>query len=480
MSYKHGAYGEIIEGTQQIENLNYGTIPFYIGTAPVQRVRKISNSINKPIIIGDLEEAKEKLGYSDFDDWKEYSLSEVISAHFKNRIKAIGPIVVVNVLNPSEHFKQDKEKVILTNKIGYISKSAILESITIENCKINEDFKVEYTIEGKVKITALTEKVASPVECNFNVVDVSKITEKDIIGGYDPDTDERTGLNNIQICYEELGIVPSVLSAPGWNHIPVVEKALINNSTNIGGHWSAICVTDLDPTCKNIEEAREWKVKNNYVNDNEKTVWPKAEIQGKEMWLSIITIVRMQQTDYKNKGIPYESPSNKEIDISGLIINGSKKKFNQVQGNKLNEKGITTAIYNGGKWVLWGPHMANYEYTITQDDFSKIFDVNIRTNIYLLNDFQLRNARLIDSPIARKDIDSILNTEQIRLDSLKADGKILFGNISFLAKENSINDLVQGDFVFNTEVTNTPPGKSLINRIQYTTKGINSLLGEDK
>ena len=132
--------------------------------------------------------------------------------------------------------------------------------------------------------------------------------------------------------------------------------------------------------------------------------------------MSIVAIVRKLQTDVKNKDVPYESASNKPIDINGLVANGQKIKFSQEKANGLNEKGITTAIYSAGKYVLWGPHMGNYDYIETTAP-EEIFDVNIMMNKYLLNDFQLRNIDLIDSPMTRHDIDALLVSEQMILDA---------------------------------------------------------------
>ena len=97
-TYKHGAYGEYIESTEKITETN-GTIPVYFGIAPVNRVKNSANYTNKPVLITSIAEAQQKLGYSDEDDFSVYTLSGAIFAHFKNKVKAIGPIVCVNVLD---------------------------------------------------------------------------------------------------------------------------------------------------------------------------------------------------------------------------------------------------------------------------------------------------------------------------------------------------------------------------------------------
>jgi phage tail sheath protein FI len=391
------------------------SVPVYIGTAPVHKLESSLGLINVPLLIRNEEDAIAKLGYSSDDDFDQYTLSAAVYAHFYNNIMPVGPFVVINVYDPEVH------------------------------------------------------------------VSVSAVTKTDIIGSYDPATGARKGIKCLDIVYEELNLVPSIVSAPGFNHMPEVEAELVAQCTNIGGRWEAICVTDIDPTAAdNIAEAITWKSTNKYTANLEKVCWPKVKVRDKSIWMSILTIVRMQQTDHFNGGVPYESPSNKQLDITGIATgDGTILKQNIVQGNELNEKGITTAIYNGGKWVLWGPHMANYAYG-TDIRAEEIFDVNIRTNLYLLNDFQVRNTHLIDTPIDRNDIDAILNTEQLRLNALVADGKLLYGKVEFLLSSNPSSDLMQGDFTFDTAVTNTPPGKSITNRVQYTSKGIATLTGGEQ
>ena len=165
--------------------------------------------------------------------------------------------------------------------------------------------------------------------------------------------------------------------------------------------------------------------------------------------------------------------------LDSLIANDKRIKFSQEKANELNEKGITTAIYSGGKYVLWGPHMSNYEYGVT-NAIEEIFDVNIIMNKYLLNDFQLRNIDKIDKPMTRNDIDALINSEQMMLNAYVSAGELLFGEISFKSDENVRSDLLQGDFKFTTLVTNTLPAKSITQKIQTTSKGIDSLYSEEE
>ena len=98
--YLYGAYGHIGETVAQ-SAVQAGTTPVYIGTAPVNLVRGFGEAgiINAPIKITSLVDAQKKIGYS--SDWGTFTLCEAVYAHFNNTIGNIGPIYVINVLDPS-------------------------------------------------------------------------------------------------------------------------------------------------------------------------------------------------------------------------------------------------------------------------------------------------------------------------------------------------------------------------------------------
>ncbi len=470
MSYKHGIYGERISSKETI--FNSKNVPVYVGVAPVHRV---NGAVNKPILIKSVDEAIEKLGYKSDDDFSKFSLSAAVFGHFENGIKPVGPIVVINVLNPEGISASGTVDII--NGIGIIKEDVVNGSLTVDGKVKDIDYKTEYTEEGYLKVIGIT--LTNGIEnITYSKIDVSAITETEIVGTYNADTGIRTGIQAIDDVYEELNLIPSIISAPGYNHKPKVEQALVTKTSKISDRWEVICFTDIDPDAADtLNKAFEWKKTNKYNSFAEKTCWPKGVIGNKEVWMSVCAIVAKLQTDIGNNDIPYETPSNKPIDITGMVANKKSIKLSLKTANELNEKGITTALFSGGKYVLWGPHMANYEYGVT-NKLEEIFDVNIMMSKYLLNDFHARNMGIIDSPMTRNDIDALINSEQMILNSLVSDGKILYGEIKFIPTENPKTDVLSGDFKFDTLVTNTPPSKSITNRVQYTSLGINTLYGE--
>ena len=71
-------------------------VPFVVGTAPVHSAESPA-ALFTPVLCTDWEDAVKKLGYS--DDWKTYTICEVMYSHFK--LFQRQPIIFCNVLDPS-------------------------------------------------------------------------------------------------------------------------------------------------------------------------------------------------------------------------------------------------------------------------------------------------------------------------------------------------------------------------------------------
>ena len=100
--YLHGAYGQIQAVGTRAADTSRGAI-VYIGTAPVNQVEGGAANVNKPIVVNNMAQARKLLGYS--DDWASYTLCEAMKVHLEQ--KGVGPIVCINVLDPTKHKQQE-------------------------------------------------------------------------------------------------------------------------------------------------------------------------------------------------------------------------------------------------------------------------------------------------------------------------------------------------------------------------------------
>lgn len=481
MSYKHGLYGEL-SGSKATNAAKAGSVAVYIGTAPINQISSYGEKalVNMPIKIENMSDAKSTLGYS--DDWGKFTLCEAIAAHFNNPVGNVGPIYVINVLDPATHKAAEKVTTQLTVSGTAEIKGGdiILDTVALSDMVEGTDYTISYDANKEAVVIKFADSVdAETVSCTYEKIDASKITEADIIGGTTEDG-QYTGLDAAKMLYQNHNVVLNMLAAPGWSHIPAVYKAMLNTVQKLNGHWDGFVNADIPledekgNEINTIAKAIEWKNANGYTSEFSKVYWPMVKDgSGRVFHLSTAGQATMLRVDLSHDGVPFESPSNKEIMATSQYFGEDSKSrgFDQQTANGLNEKGITTACFWAGQWVLWGPHTAAYTYNGSMDARA-IFDVNLRMLMHITNSFQLDHGTEIDSPMTPQDKDTILNFERQKLDTLCGIGTLIgTPSVEFLETENSVTDMMNGDFVWNFNVTNTPPFKSGTARVCYTDEG---------
>lgn len=480
--YKHGTYGEFAPTIARTATQS-GTIPVYVGTAPVNLVRGYADYVNAPVLLGDMTSARRAMGYS--DDWETFTLCEAFKVHFDNPLANVGPIVAINVLDPAVHKKssQTTTQITFANKRAVIAgDTIILDTLALADKTEGTDYTVEYDwTRMQTVITDISSAgISGQVQATYNEVETTGLDKDDIIGGV-TEAGVYTGLGCVSLIYQELDVIPNLIVAPGWSEDPDVYEAMIAAGTKINGHWDAFVLADMPLTSNDtIAKAISWRSTNMYVDERSKVFWPQgADAYGYVYHLSAACAWQMMLTDAGNDGIPMETPSNKQLFIAKQYFgaDSTNRGFDQNQANELNANGITTCCYWGARWVLWGPHTAAYVFGDVSDARS-IFDNSIRMMMYISNSFQQEHALTIDSPMTRALKDTILNTEQTKADALAARGALLGQPVvSFDESDNSTAEMVEGNFVWGFDQTPTPPFKSGTLKIAYSDAGFDSYIG---
>lgn len=489
--YLYGAYGHIGETVAQ-SAVQAGTTPVYVGTAPVNLVRGFADAgvINEPIKLSNMVDAQRKLGYA--ADWGTFTLCEVMNAHFNNTIGNIGPIYVINVLDPSEgkHRKAEettKQLSFTGGRAEFASGTIILDTLTIAKSEGGDyaegtDYAVDYNFtKGTVIITSLIDDspLTGTLTASFYEVDDTAIEDEDIIGGVTA-SGEYSGLSSIALLYPEQFAVCNLIAAPGWSHSPAVYNAMLTTSQKINGHWDSFVVADLPlvdgsaQAVDTITKAVAWKKNNAFAGERSKVYWPQGiDNLGNVYHLSTLAVVELMRADFSHNSVPMETCGNKAIPIIKQYFgaNATNRGFSQQEGKELTQNGISTAVAWGGEWVLWGDHTAAYTYGADVDPRA-IFDVSMRMLMHITNDFQREWSPKIDELMTRALKDEIINREQEKLDGYVSMGALLGEpKIAFLESENSTTDIMNGDFRWDIAVTPTPPLKSASVYVAYTDAG---------
>ena len=479
--YLHGTYGEFSPSVGAVP-VKSGTVAVYVGTAPVNLVRGYAEKgvVNEPVKISNLSDAQNNIGYS--DDWGTFTLCEAIKAHFDNPIGNVGPVVFINVLDPATHKKNGTTaNVTFTNGQAFIvSDKIILDTLVLTGKTEGEDYEMYYDFNLK-RVVLTSDTLDGEIAITYSEIDNAKIDETTIVGKA-TNTGEFAGLGAIGMIYTKLNLIPNIICAPSWSNNKTVYEAMLKAATKINGHWEAFVNADIEvgATTDTIDKAIKWAEDNHYTSEKSKVYYPQWKADTGEIYhLSTLGTWEMMMVDQANADIPMESISNKQIPYGKLYFGEASKNkgYDQQTANLLNKKGITTATYWGGINVLWGPHTAAYDYDGVTDNRA-IFENSIRTMMHIINSFQQEWGLVIDEPMTLSLAETIRNREQEKADGLKAMGALIGDPVvEFIETENPIENLVQGDFVWSSRITATPPFKSGTMKVAYTTEGFNSYYG---
>lgn len=488
MDYIYGAYGQLADSVTQSTVVS-STKAVIFGTAPVHLIRNSSALVNTPIVVNGMSDAKRKIGYS--EEWDKYTLCEQLAANFDNKLGNVGPLYLVNVLNPAVHSSDSPTTVDLTfvnNKATIASSDIIVDTLALEGMAYDKDYITDYDYtKGQLIITYVGSNMpTSPVSASYSTVDPSAVTEDDVIGGV-TSGGEYAGIGVLKLVNQELDVVPNLLAAPGWSHIPKVYNALVTAADRINGHWYAFVVADIPVETKNaesevqridtIDAAKAWQTANGYDSERSRISWPMGEDNvGRKYHLSSQTVAAFMREDAKNGGVPMRTVGNIQIPVTKLYFGeGSRNRgYDQETATELDKVGICTAIKLNGKWVLWGDHTAAYRHGLNNDARS-IFDTSMRVLYHILNSFQLDWGTRIDSTMDPGLKDTIRVREQEKLDILKTKG-VLIGNpkVEFLEASNPTENLMNGWFCWDLAATPTPPLKGALLRAAYTDEGFSA------
>ncbi len=244
---------------------------------------------------------------------------------------------------------------------------------------------------------------------------------------------------------------------------------------NINGHFKAIAVVDIDSgTITKYTDVAATKNTNNLVDEQLIVCWPKVSLGGVEYWLSSQVAALNCQVDAANEGIPYISPSNKNLQMDSAVANGAAVELGPDQAAYLNGQGIVTALNFVGGWKCWGNRTGCYPgVTDVKDSFIPIR----RMFNWIANSIILTYWQKVDFPVNRRLIETIMDSTNIWFNGLAARQFILGGRVEFQEDENPTTDLMDGVIKFHCYITPPSPAREIDFILEYDPAYIQTLFG---
>lgn len=475
MAYNHGV--RILENPTSLTAPINGTagLQVVVGVAPVNLAADPYHCTNVPMLANSFAEACQAVGYC--DDFADYNICESIDASF--RVTNVAPIVLINVLDPNTHVEEFSAKTYtVTNGQAKMDIKGVLadkmvvkhNSTTLEQGK---DYLVTFDAEGYAIITVLAVLGLANNEITGNItvsgvkLDPSMVTKYDIIGGYNALTGEEKGLEVIRQVFPKLNLTPGLIISPGWSKDPNIAAAIAAKCVNINGVFSAECIVDLDSSdtgarkYTDVKDVKEASAMNSIHMD---VMWPCAKIGEKIYHASAIKAAYTAYTDAANDDVPYISPSNIQVAISGICLeDGTEVILDEQQANVVNSYGVST-FNNFQGWTLWGNRTAAYPGTTDPKD---AWFCCRRFFTWWGNSFILTYHQRVDNPSNYRLIEAIIDDENVKGNSLAAQGKCAGAVIEYRQEDNTINDILNGKLQFYQKLAPFTPAEDILNVLEF-------------
>jgi len=438
-------------------------IPFVVGTAPVQSAAKPAKP-NMPVLATSWDEAVEKLGFS--YDWESYSLCEFMYSHFQ--LFGAQPVIFCNILDlktmkrdvaAADYSVADHKISVPVDAIADTIKVSVTEDVegtpTAKVLEADVDYSILYDRDDTDTYVCIVELLedgsaydAATVNVSYSAATPTTATVADVVDG----------VAQVDKCLTAVGVVPDLIAAPGWSHNTVVAAVMATKAAAINGLFKGKAVIDADSSAEGVTEYSQisgYKNQNNFVDVDQILCWPMVQLRDYRFHLSTQLCGLMATVDAGNRGVPYESPSNKNLKMDACVLaDGTEVNLTWNQVNLIaGSWGVVTAVnFLDSGWVAKGNYTACYPgNTDVKDQFiptARMFDFIGNT---LIRTFWSK----LDKPMTPALRDSILQTCNIWLGGLTGSGYLYGARAEMLASENPLTNLLDGHITLH--IFNAPP-----------------------
>lgn len=475
MAYNHGV--RVIENPTGVSAPITGTsgLQVVIGAAPVNLAADPYACTNVPILANTFAEAAAAVGYC--DDFADYNICEVIDASF--RVAGTGPVVLINVLDPTVHISNlaSQQLVVTDGQVTIQTKGILADQLVVTNNGAtlvkDTDYLVTFDENGYCVLTFLAVLTAASgstvvyVTVSGKKLNPGAVNKNTIIGGIDANTGKESGLEVIRQVFPRLGLVPGLILSPGWSQDANVAAAMAAKCRSVNGVFSCECIVDLDVTvtgARKYTDVRDVKTASALVSPHMDVMWPCAKIGSKIYHGSAIKGAYTALTDAENDDVPYISPSNIPVAISGICAeDGTEIILDEQQANIVNSYGVST-FNNFSGWTLWGNRTAAYP---TKTDPKDMWFCCRRFFSWWGNTFILSYHSRVDDPANFRMIEAIVDDENVRGNSLAAQGRCAGAYIEFREEDNPIEDVMNGQLQFYQHLAPFTPAEDILNVLEF-------------
>lgn len=417
-----------------------------------------------------------------------YALDNIFN---QGQQSGVGPILVINVFDPSVHFTLVSAKalsfpasgvqVLNLKQMGIVNNSVFKITNVGGTTTYVEgtDYTVDY-INGVV--TALTSSaitVGEAVLVTYDYYDPTLVQDSDIIGAITGGA--YTGIQLFLTAFSTYGFFPKILIAPGHTSQQIQQSLEISS-----GKIRAVYCYDSPPdTVVATAITNRGVITNAFSTGSDRAIlcFPNQEFYDTGLVVDGVTI--------NSLGTPVQAPANVTADgpyssfMAGVISsNDFQNGFwwspsNQaIQGstgpdiqmyispfdpnddtNLLGAAGIVTVFQSFGTGLkTWGNYSAAFPNSAAETSF-----ICIRRTLDVIEEsIQIASLAFVDNPISLGLVNTVLKSVNDLFRSMIQQGALLVGSVaSFDPKKNPASQLGAGQVIFSLNLMPPPPAQDI-------------------
>ncbi|MDR1471568.1 MAG: phage tail sheath family protein [Synergistaceae bacterium] len=493
MAYQHGVYVSEVPTSLISPVPCDSAIPVFVGTAPIHLSQTglddLGKKVNYPILTYQYDEAVNKLGFARGGDrWRKYTLPQCIYSQFA--LFAVAPAIFINVLDPGVHKTAvARAPYVINDGQAVLGEDVILDSVVVTTANSDgapalvagTDYSLGWNRDGKAVLNAIEGGALAALPSawvRFNIIDPTLVTEYDIIGGYNTQTQSYEGLELINGIFQKYRLVVGEIVVPRFSQNAAVAAVMYAKADSVSGVFKAMAMVDIPSGSEGVRdytEAPEWKNQKNLTYDKEIVFWPKVRLGDDIFDMSVQVAGLMGKVDNEHGNVPVAAFSNHNLQMDSCVLDdGTEIGLDlYTQANYLNGEGIATAVNWIGGWRVWGVQTAAYP---ANTDIKDCMIPVRRMFNWIGNTLILTYFQKVDIPMTKRNIETIIDSANVWLNGL-ASREFLVGHphVEFDPDDNPTTDLLAGIARFHVYISPPPAMKEIEFILEYDVSQLETL-----
>lgn len=292
-------------------------------------------------------------------------------------------------------------------------------------------------------------------------------------------------IQSIHTLYEQFSRVASILLIPGAFFTPTytgLVPAMAAAVSNIGGRFKGIALAEIpagddltEQTGVDIDAAKDAKQSTSpYVA----YAWPNVGVGDFRFPASVALAAAINATDGLYGGIPYVSPSNKPLpvtgaycvieDADGLAVKKSVFATRDDVNAYLGAYGIVGFRNTAQGWVAWGDNTAAFPGSTDVKDYM----IPIRRMFnYVSNQFQVFADSRVDMPLNVRQLEGVVKSFNQVLSGWVGFGALNAGSVELDKELNTTASLLSGTVYVRIRIAPPPAMVVIEGVLEYDVQG---------